>query len=163
MNMFQQVSSDFHQLSLTGLMFGGGIQVKHPEGVETLYIEAKCIMGNGHMGTPPCGKNDGQTWMKTLLSGIRYHLQDEVPGLMTGGGTRARTPDLIWEEGGIRVGGGGMCSEVQCNMVNGYMGPPPHPGRMSDRHDWKHYLPTISLADGNNAFLVISCVMFPIQ
>ena len=45
---------------------------------------------------------------------------------------------------------GGVCSEAQCIMGNGHMGPPcPSPvDRMTDTHDSKHYLPTTLLAGG---------------
>ena len=39
--------------------------------------------------------------------------------------------------------GGALYSEVQCIMGNGHMVPPPTPDRMTDRQDWKHYLPQL--------------------
>ena len=51
----------------------------------------------------------------------------------------------------IYEGGAGprqaLCSEVQCIMGNGYIGP--FLPLWRDRHDWKHHLPTTSLAGGN--------------
>ena len=56
-----------------------------------------------------------------------------------------------WGEGQGRGGGlyrlglgkGSLYGEVQCFTGNGQMPPP-----RTDRHDWKHYLPTTSLAGG---------------
>ena len=56
MNKFEQVSSDGHQMSRRGCP-----HVPCVEGVElggALYIEVQCIMGNGHLGTPPPEQND---------------------------------------------------------------------------------------------------------
>ena len=41
--------------------------------------------------------------------------------------------------------GQGWERPVQWVMGNGHMGPPPE---QNDRHPWKHYLPTTSLAGG---------------
>ena len=43
-------------------------------------------------------------------------------------------------------GQGVLYSKVQRIMGNGHMWAP----QQNDRHDWKHYLPATSLADGNN-------------
>ena len=47
------------------------------------------------------------------------------------------------------LGRGVLYSEVQCIMGNGHMGHPPPCGQ-TGTHQWKHYLPTTSLAGGNN-------------
>ena len=81
----------------------------------------------------------------------------------------------------LKIGGGGrsLCSEVQVKQVwtcqealyigdgwgqglyRGGLGPctgtPLWAGRMTDKNDWKHYLPTISLARGNEGFLPNWC------
>ena len=49
--------------------------------------------------------------------------------------------DVWWSD----VRGGGLYSEVQFIMGNGHMGLP----LWTDRHEWKHYLLAILLADGN--------------
>ena len=50
--------------------------------------------------------------------------------------------------------GGGLYSEVHLIIGNGTMGYPTPVCRMADRHYWKHYLPSTSLAGGNN----IDCI-----
>ena len=56
-----------------------------------------------------------------------------------------------WQGDGVVGGpmsGRELYSEVQCIIGNGHMGPPIH--RLTNRHDWKHYLPAPSLAGGKN-------------
>ena len=63
MNKFEQVSRDGLQMSLAG-GWGGSLdlclgvrpglgRVPWPHVGGGLYSEVQCIMGNGHMGTPP--------------------------------------------------------------------------------------------------------------
>ena len=53
----KQVSSDGHQMSLTEAATGGSYACIHGEGaglkLVALYSEVQCIIGNGHMRTPP--------------------------------------------------------------------------------------------------------------
>ena len=56
--------------------------------------------------------------------------------------------DVPMSEGQVQEA---LYNEVQCIMGNGHMLTPPSPwtDRMTDRHDWKHYLPAASLTPGN--------------
>ena len=57
MNKFEQVSSDEHQMSLTGARVES--LRSDAQGVEILYSEVQFIMGNDHMGT--LNETDRQT------------------------------------------------------------------------------------------------------
>ena len=51
MDKFEQVSSDYHQVSLAeGLVSGLRVPMSDVQG--SLYSEVQCIMSNGHIASP---------------------------------------------------------------------------------------------------------------
>ena len=85
-----------------------------------------------------CGRAGGSAQVSFPGEGYRA-------GAWGGGG-----PQVSWPMG--LEPGDRPCSEVQCIMGNGHMRAP---SPVTDRHIWKHYLPTTWLAGGNNNVLGI--------
>ena len=77
---------------------------------------------------------------------------EEFPCLMICRGGGASGVPCLLSMTGV---GAALYSEVQCIMGNDHMAP--LSCEQTDRHKWKHYFPTISLADGNNNFIWGKC------
>ena len=92
---------------------------------------------------------DGLKWTslkRILVLATRYH--------QCGWGWDQGHP--CWKEW-VGCRGESLYSEVQCIMVNDYMGPPLD--RQTDTYNWKHYLSATSLAGGNKWLTFVNQTM----
>ena len=92
---------------------------------------------------PDLSTSYGGSLRKQVWTGLQWWL----PGV-----TSRFNESHVWCLGRPVEVGGGLYSEVQCIMGDGHVGP--LIDGMTDRHNWKHYLPATSLAASNSVDLI---------